>query len=225
MKDHATRGPAIDRQGHKAFFAATEQRDHRQRTAGAAHWEARRKSVAMRMLCMECMHVGEPDTVLDGSDRIELLAWCCFALPGLLYCWWRHLQRFKACPNCGSDALMRECRAAAARRPPQATPSGGARVYSLASLGFSWPQPLGSTRVRLRNGAIGFSLLASGFVAWLLGALDVAPEEHALQAASAGWFLCATWLARQVQQIARQRHTSGCEAWGEDGRALRIERV
>lgn len=179
-----------------------------------------------RMLCTECLHVGEPDTVLEGSDRVEIVAWCCFALPGLLYCWWRHLQRYKVCPECGSDALMRECRAAAARHAPQAPPAAGACVRSASGLGFSWPRPLGSTRVRLRHGSVGSLLFAAGCAAWLLGALGVAPNAHAVHVASAGWALCATWIARQVQQITRLRHgLPGCRAWDADGRPLRIEQV
>ena len=178
------------------------------------------------MLCTECLHLGEPNTVLDGSDRVELAAWCCLALPGMLYCGWRHLRRCKVCPECGSDALMRECRAAAARRTQQAWPAGGARVYSLSSLSFTWPRPLGSTRVRLRCGSAGALLLGFGASAWHLGALDVAPLALALQTASVAGLLGAPWLARQIQRIAKLRHgLEVCEAWDEHGRALRIERI
>ncbi len=182
--------------------------------------------MATRMLCTECMHLGEPDTLLEGSDRVELAAWCCLGLPGLLYCGWRHLQRRKLCPECGSGALMRECRAAAARRAPQASPADGARVYSLSGLGFAWPEPLGSTRLRLRHGGVGALLLAFGACAWLLGILDVAPEAEALQVASVGGLLSASWLALQIRRLTKPRNDRGvCEAWDEHGRALRIERI
>lgn len=182
--------------------------------------------MALRMLCTECLHVAEPDTVLHGSDRAELIGWCCFAVPGLVYCWWRHLCRYKVCPQCGSDALMRECRAAAARRLPQAPPAGGPCVRSLSGVGFAWPRSLGSTRVRLRHGVIGALLTVSGSLAWLLGALDVAPPSQAQAAAIAGWLLFATWLVRQLQQIARLRSGAmACRAWDEHGRPLPIERV
>ncbi len=211
---------------HQSCPGATQGRERVRRRHGGARQEAARPDVATRMLCTECLHVGEPDTLLDGSDRVELAAWCCFALPGLLYCGWRHLQRSKVCPECGSGALMRESRAAAARRAPQASPADGARVYSLSGLSFAWPQPLGSTRLRLRHGSVGALLLAFGASAWLLGVLDVAPEAEALQAASVGGLLSATWLARQIQRITRPRNgLEACEAWDEHGRALRIERI
>lgn len=226
MECYAGRPKAAEPQGHKSLFAATQQLRRERRNRGAARCQTRRPRVALRMLCTECLHVGEPDTVLEGSDRVELLAWCCFALPGLLYCWWRHLRRSKICPECGGDALMRECRAAAARRAPQARAAGGSRFWSSESLGFVWPRPLGSPRERLRNGAVGSLLLAFGCGAWLLGALDLAPETRSVQAASAGGLLCASWLAWQIHQIARLRGTSDdCEAWDEQGRALRIEQI
>ena len=70
----------------------------------AARWQSRRSARVTRMLCTECRHMGEPDTVLEGSDRVELAGWCLLAVPGLLYCGWRHLNRFKVCPRCGSNA-------------------------------------------------------------------------------------------------------------------------
>ena len=79
--------------GHKRLPTATPEQKHG-RSRDAASSETRRSPLPLRMLCTECLHLGEPDTVLEGSDRVELLAWCCFALPGLVYCWWRHLCRF-----------------------------------------------------------------------------------------------------------------------------------
>jgi hypothetical protein len=182
--------------------------------------------MALRMLCIDCLHVGEPDTVLDGSDRVELIAWCCGVLPGLVYCWWRHLCRFKVCGQCGSDTLMRESRAAAARHAPQARPATGSRIWSTAGLDFRWPLPLCSPRERLRSGAIGSSLLAFACGAWLLGAFDLTSHLRALQVLTCGGVLAAVWLAWQVHQIARRRSVLGdCRAWDDRGRMLRIERV
>ncbi|MGH0032353.1 MAG: hypothetical protein ACQGVC_21380 [Myxococcota bacterium] len=181
--------------------------------------------MALRMLCTDCLHVGTPDTLLEGSDRVELLAWACLAVPGLVYCWWRHLRRQKICPQCGSGALMRESRASAARNAPQAVASTGARVLSPAAP-FAWPTSLGSPRGRLRQGAL--AALASAFAgaAWLLGLLDVTPEAQALQAASGGFLLCAAWVGWQLQQILRTRgRWLGVEAWDESGRRLHIERL
>ena len=48
--------------------------------------------MAVRMVCADCFEVAVPDTVLEGSDLLELLAWACFGIPGLLYCWWVWVQ-------------------------------------------------------------------------------------------------------------------------------------
>lgn len=197
-------------------------RSTRWHATGSARWEPRGRTAQTRMLCTECLHLGAPDTVLEGSDRVELAAWCLLGLPGLVYCGWRHLNRFKTCAACGSPALMRECRAAAGRRPPLA-PTAVARVRSLGS-DFAWPRPFGSTRVRLRSGSVAALLIALAGVAALLGVLELAPEPRALQTASASGLLGLGWLGHMAQQVARLR-SGRCEAWDARGRPLRIESV
>ena len=180
---------------------------------------------AIRMLCTECLELGEPDTVLEGSDRIELAAWCLLALPGLFYCAWRHATRFKVCSRCGSDALMRECRAAVARRQPEARRAGGSRVRSLSSLAIAWPRPFDSTRLRLRCGAIAALFVLLAGCSGLMGVLDLAPPLQASQAALASGLLCALWLFHQLQHSRLRCGGAICGAWDADGRALRIEQV
>jgi len=63
----------------------------------------RARGMKPRMMCTDCFRTAEADTVLEGSDLAEIVAWCFFAVPGLLYCWWRHALRIKVCPFCGSD--------------------------------------------------------------------------------------------------------------------------
>ena len=75
-----------------------------------------------RMLCTACGRTEAPDTLVGGSDLLELIAWCLFLLPGLLYCYWREATRRKVCPRCGSLDLLREARARRDRGAP-----GGAR--------------------------------------------------------------------------------------------------
>jgi hypothetical protein len=177
-----------------------------------------------RMLCTDCLHVGTPDTLLPGSDRIELVAWACFALPGLLYCWWRHLGRRKICPICGSGDLMRESRASAARQAPQAPPPGGPRVLTSPGCALPWPAALRSPRGRLRTGSVAALASAFALAAWLLASLDPTPAAAMRQAAAFGSLLSASWIGWQVRQIARVRSRwLACEAWDEDGRRLHIE--
>ena len=179
-----------------------------------------------RMLCMQCLHLDEPDTVLDGSDRAELIAWCCFVIPGLVYCWVRHLRRTKVCGACGSANLMRESRAATARRRGQPS-SREPQLLSLGGDDFSWPAPLESPRARMRIGSVGAALCGFSVLAWLIALLDPAPAVPAFETASLSWLLVTVWLGRQFQLITRDRvvSTGGCEAWDAQGRSLNIERI
>ena len=180
--------------------------------------------MAFRMLCMQCFEMAKPDTVLEGSDRIEFIAWCCFLVPGLIYCAWRHLNRVKACPECGSHALMRESRAATARRAVWADSDSEPRFSGGGS--FEWPSLLASPRRRLRMGSLGALLVTIAACAWLAALVDPTPASHALEAATLSWLVVTTWLARQFQRLVRSRaDDGGCEAWDADGRSLNIERI
>jgi hypothetical protein len=178
------------------------------------------------MMCTECFHVAVPDTVLDGSDFVELLAWACFAFPGLLYCWWRHVNRIKVCPDCRGTELLRESRASAARRPPDAAPSHGQRIRNAAGP-VRWPAALANPRERLRSGSVSAFLLVASLLAWTLGMLDLAPADKAFAVLCASALLCATWIVHQGVQIARRRPSVAqqCRAWDQNGRTLHIEQA
>lgn len=178
------------------------------------------------MMCTECFHVAVPDTVLDGSDFVELLAWALFAFPGLLYCWWRHLNRAKVCPECRGTELLRESRASASRRIPDATPSGGQRIRNVGGP-VRWPGALASPRERLRSGAVGAILLGASLLAWILGMLDFAPADEAFGVLCASAALCAFWTVHQGVLIARRRPAlvQQCRAWDQNGRTLHIEQA
>ncbi len=175
-----------------------------------------------RMLCTECLRTAEADTVLEGSDAIEMLGWCCFVWPGLLYCWWRHALRIKLCGFCGSRELVREARAAAARRPAQAPSVGGARVRSeFAPL--DWPTALACPRDRLR---VGGSLLLLAVMFSASAALDVAVADDALILLHAVVAAAAAWVLRREIRVAKLRAAlSDCRAWHADGREIQIERI
>jgi len=179
-----------------------------------------------RMLCTDCFQTAEADTVLEGSDHLEMLGWCCLVLPGLLYCWWRHALRIKVCAYCGGGDLVREARAARARQPLQAPPAWGSRVRNLSGPSL-WPRAFGTPRDRLRHGAVA-ALLA--VVLAVSGSLaQAAPAAGGTAASAATWGAAAAWgvwLAYQLHRLSQLRATlPGCRAWDEHGRALRIERI
>jgi hypothetical protein len=178
-----------------------------------------------RMLCTDCFRTADPDTLLEGSDRVEMLAWCCFAVPGLLYCWWRHALRIKLCPFCGGRELVREARAAAARAPRQAQLSDGPRVFDGSGVRH-WPRALAAPRDRLRHGGVVAALAGAWCLCVLLAALERAADSPAIAASHATALACAAWLAYQGFRISQRRATlPGCRAWDATGRPLYIEQV
>jgi hypothetical protein len=80
------------------------------------------------MLCTACGRIDTPDTRVAGSDVLELVLWALLVVPGLVYCGWRHAQRSRICPHCGSAALMRESRAS--RQRSRAAPAAEAEGSS-----------------------------------------------------------------------------------------------
>ena len=43
-----------------------------------------------------------------GHLLIEIVLWCCFLLPGLIYTIWRHCSGYKGCRACGRTASCRK---------------------------------------------------------------------------------------------------------------------
>jgi len=178
-----------------------------------------------RMMCTDCLRTAEADTLLEGSDTIELMAWCCLALPGLLYCWWRHALRIKICAFCGGRELVREARAAAARRP-QLAPCAWEPPVRSAPARFDWPNAFANPRDRLRHGGV-IALLAGSFLVSLVSvSLDPTDSGAPLVLGPAMVAAAIAWAAYQGHRVAQRRsQTSGCRAWDSQGRPIRIERV
>jgi len=176
-----------------------------------------------RMMCTDCLRTAEADTLLEGSDTLELLGWCCFALPGLLYCWWRHVLRIKVCGHCGGRELVREARAAAARRPSLAPTLAATQVRS-APARFDWPRALAAPRDRLRHGGVVAALASSFFASLALAWLDLAAggTSPAIVTATAG----VAWTGYQLLRLSSATEPlSACRAWDAEGRPIPIERV
>jgi hypothetical protein len=58
------------------------------------------------MVCKDCGTVGETTTETRGSRFIELLAWLCFLIPGLIYSMWRMSTKHETCRACGSEKIL-----------------------------------------------------------------------------------------------------------------------
>jgi RNA polymerase subunit RPABC4/transcription elongation factor Spt4 len=58
------------------------------------------------MSCNECGYVGDIRKIHRGNFLIEIILWCCFIVPGLIYTIWRSSNRFYQCPNCKSERVI-----------------------------------------------------------------------------------------------------------------------
>ncbi|GJQ57418.1 MAG: hypothetical protein SCALA701_02190 [Candidatus Scalindua sp.] len=56
--------------------------------------------MAKEMICANCGHKGKDKTVTRGSILIEIILWCAFLVPGLIYSVWRLTTKYTACPEC-----------------------------------------------------------------------------------------------------------------------------
>ena len=59
------------------------------------------------LICTNCGYKGKPKLYTKGSIIIEIFLWLLFLLPGLIYSIWRHASRFKGCPKCGRENMIR----------------------------------------------------------------------------------------------------------------------
>ena len=172
-----------------------------------------------RRLCTECHEISHPDTVLDGSDRMELVGWLLLAVPGLVYCWWRHAAPSWTCVHCGSEALVR-----ASKRSKDAPPMRP-RVRSRRGE-IEWPQALATPRERMLHGGAGAALFIATLMASWLAAMARVSIGQSLGLSlmfAASWSL---WLGYEVVRVVRSKaRGTGCRAWDGDGRSLRIETI
>jgi hypothetical protein len=131
----------------------------------------------------------------------------------------------KRCGFCGSDELVREARAAAARVPRAAWPADDSRITD-ASGRRSWPRTLAAPRDRLRRGAPAvalavatFAVCAAGALHWI-GPVVAATVASGFAAFTLGWLLYAAVRASRLEE-----KFSACRAWDATGRPLQIECV
>lgn len=57
-------------------------------------------------VCKSCNHVGKSKSFVPGSFVIELFAWLCLILPGLIYTLWRASSKKKVCEMCSSKEII-----------------------------------------------------------------------------------------------------------------------
>ncbi|MBI5597779.1 MAG: hypothetical protein HY928_16960 [Elusimicrobia bacterium] len=57
-------------------------------------------------VCAVCGYHGAPDRETPGSILIEVVLWCAFIIPGIIYSLWRLTNKKDVCAKCSSPALI-----------------------------------------------------------------------------------------------------------------------
>lgn len=60
----------------------------------------------MEKYCTDCGFVGKTKRHMPGSILIELMLWCIFVIPGMIYSIWRHSSSKEACKECGGSNII-----------------------------------------------------------------------------------------------------------------------
>lgn len=58
------------------------------------------------MICTNCKYQGDPIKVTKGHFLIEVVLWCCYIIPGVIYSLWRLTTRYDACPKCKAPNMI-----------------------------------------------------------------------------------------------------------------------
>lgn len=58
------------------------------------------------MICTACGNIGQPKKITKGFFIIEIVLWCFFIVPGLIYTVWRVGTRYTACPACKNPTMI-----------------------------------------------------------------------------------------------------------------------
>jgi hypothetical protein len=57
-------------------------------------------------ICTTCGYVGFPKSYIKGNLGTELLLWCFFIVPGMIYSVWRFTTRYHGCPICKNATMI-----------------------------------------------------------------------------------------------------------------------
>lgn len=65
-----------------------------------------RSVIMAKVICRNCGHMGRPSRLARGSFLVEIVLWCFFLFPGLIYSCWRASTRYRGCRLCRSQQLV-----------------------------------------------------------------------------------------------------------------------
>ncbi|MFC1524292.1 hypothetical protein ACFL6N_05835 [Thermodesulfobacteriota bacterium] len=59
-----------------------------------------------KTICTSCGSRERPIMHTRGSVKVEIILWCCFLLPGLIYSLWKQGGKGWICRECGNNELV-----------------------------------------------------------------------------------------------------------------------
>ena len=77
------------------------------------------------LYCTTCGAEGRAKTKTRGSLALEIVLWCFFLVPGLIYSIWRLSSKYKVCTTCGATTLVPLASPVAQRARAAAASSAG----------------------------------------------------------------------------------------------------
>ena len=66
------------------------------------------QGIKNQIKCPNCQYEGEAKIYTKGSMGIEVILWFFFLFPGLIYSIWRLSSRYKGCPKCGYEHVIKQ---------------------------------------------------------------------------------------------------------------------
>jgi predicted Zn finger-like uncharacterized protein len=63
-------------------------------------------AAAGEQICTNCGTIGKPMRQVQGQFAVEVLLWCLFIVPGLIYSAWRYMGKSNRCPVCEQESMI-----------------------------------------------------------------------------------------------------------------------
>ena len=62
----------------------------------------------MTIKCPNCGYEGKPKLFTKGSFVLEVILWLMMLIPGLIYSLWRVSTKYKGCPKCSFNYVIKQ---------------------------------------------------------------------------------------------------------------------
>lgn len=111
----------------------------------------------------------------NGSILIELILWCFFIIPGVIYSIWRLTSRHAACPKCGAANMI-----------PMSSPVAQ-QMHQLAAPALQTPPPPAERLFRVAKNGREIGSFTLPALAGMIEAGAVALEDYYFDEAANAW--------------------------------------